>query len=426
MGFLKYEKNVPIKKSYDVIVCGGGVAGVAAAVSAAKNGLSTLLLEKSNILGGLGTLGLINLFVPMCNGRGKQIIFGLAEKWLRKSAELGFDTIPDEWKNGEPKEKTEVRYIQRYSPAIFAYQLTEEIVKSGADILFDCIAADVVMDGNVCKGVITESKGGTEFYGSRMLIDTTGDCDVLRRAGIPTVSGENFFTFITKLVDLDSCRKAVEKNDIRYVYKDLSGGGINLFGDGQPSDVPKWSGLSAEEVTDYILRNHMIILEKLRKTDRKTREIITTPGMPQFRTTSHIKGDYSLKVADAYRHFDDSVCAINDFEHRDHLFEVPLRCLARRDYPNIITAGRSADGTGYGWDLLRVIPPAILTGQAAGETASLALKSGRNVSDVDIRTLQGILEKNNVMVHFPDGYVPEDKTVIIHGKNAAEIEGGHI
>ena len=74
-----YSKKVPLKKTYDVVVCGGGVAGVAAAVSAAKNGCSTLLLEKSNILGGLGTLGLVNLFVPMCNGRGKQIIFGLAE-----------------------------------------------------------------------------------------------------------------------------------------------------------------------------------------------------------------------------------------------------------------------------------------------------------------------------------------------------------
>ena len=148
--------------------------------------------------------------------------------------------------------------------------------------------------------------------------------------------------------------------------------------------------------------------------------------MPQFRTTAHIKGDYSLKVSDAYRHFEDSVCAINDFEHRDHLFEIPLRCLTRADFPNVITAGRSADGTGYGWDLIRVIPPAILTGQAAGEAACLAIKSGRPVAGVDIASLQSKLEKENVMIHFPDAYVPEDKTVIIHGKNAAEIEGGHM
>jgi len=426
MNQINYQKEVPVKKYYDVVVCGGGVAGVAAAVSAAQNGLSTLLLEKSNILGGLGTLGLINLFVPMCNGRGKQIIWGLAEKWLRRSAELGWDTIPDEWRKGEPTEKTHVRYIQRYSPAIFAYQLTEEIKKSGADILFDCIAVDPIMEGNVCKGVITESKGGTEFYPCSILIDTTGDCDILRRGGIPTITGENFFTFTTKMVTLDSCKMAIDKEDIRYIYKSMCGGNVNLFGDHQPENVPRWSGLSSEEITDYIVRNHLLILEKLKQSDKKTREIVTTPGMPQFRTTCHIAGDYSLKLSDAYHHFDDSICAINDFEHRDHLFEIPLRCLTRQDYPNIITAGRSVDGTGYAWDLVRVIPPAILTGQAAGEAATLALKSKRAVANVDISCLQNMLERKNVMIHFPDEYVPEDKTVIIHGKNCAEIEGGHM
>ena len=426
MEQIRYEKYINVKKNYDVIVCGGGVAGVAAAVSAAQNGMSTLLLEKSNLLGGLGTLGLINLFFPMCNGRGKQIIFGLAEKWLRMSAELGWDTIPEEWRQGEPKEPTKTRYIQRYSPAIFAYQLTEEVQKSGADVLFDCMAVDPVMEGNLCRGVITESKGGTEFFGCRMLIDTTGDCDVLRRGGIPTVRGENFFTFSAKMVTLDSCREAVEKGDVRYIYRGIGGGEINLFGDHQPDDVPRWSGLCAEEVTDYILRNHSLLLEKLRKSDRTAREVVTTPGMPQFRTTCHIKGDYSLRVSDAYRHFDDSICAINDFEHRDHLFEIPLRCLTRSDFPNVITAGRSADGTGYGWDLIRVIPPAILTGQAAAEAATLAIRSGKAVANVDIKALQSKLEKENVMVHFPDEYVPEDRTVVIHGKNAADIEGGHM
>ncbi len=422
---ISFVKKLTVKKEYDVIVCGGGVAGVAATVSAAKNGYKTLLIEKSNILGGLGTLGLINLFVPMCNGRGKQIIFGLAEKWLRLSAELGIDNIPEQWKNGQPKEYTEKRYTQRYSPAIFAYQLTEEVVKSGADVLFDCMAIDTIMNGNVCQGVVTESKGGMEYYACKMLIDTTGDCDIIRSSGIPYAAGENFFMFATKMVTLNSCKKAVEEGDIRHIYTNFLGGDVNLFGDKQPRDVPRWSGLSAEDVTDYIIRNHLLILEKLKNSDKKSREIVTTPGMPQFRTTAHIKGDYSLKLADTYKHFDDSVCAINDFEHRDHLFEVPLRCLARNDYPNIVTAGRCADGTGYGWDVLRVIPPAILTGQAAAEAACLAIKNGTAVARVDIKALQAKLEKENVMIHFPDEYVPEDKTVVIHGKNAAEIDGGH-
>ena len=136
MSHVTITKKVPMKKQYDVIVCGGGVAGVAAAVTAAKEGFSTLLLEKSNILGGLSTLGLVNLFVPLCNGRGKQIIFGLCEKWVRLSARLGYSTIPEEWKNGEPKEPTIKRYTQRFSPHIFALQLLQEVQEAGVELQY--------------------------------------------------------------------------------------------------------------------------------------------------------------------------------------------------------------------------------------------------------------------------------------------------
>ena len=164
MEHITYSKSIPVKKQYDVIVCGGGVAGVAAAVSAAQNGMSTLLLEKSNILGGLGTLGLINLFVPMCNGRGKQIIFGLAEKWVRLSAKYGYDTIPKEWAAGEPKGPTTVRYVQRYSPYIFALQLTEEVTRAGVDLLYD--------QGHPVLGEVED------VVGSRMLYQTS-DLDIV-------------------------------------------------------------------------------------------------------------------------------------------------------------------------------------------------------------------------------------------------------
>ena len=259
-----------------------------------------------------------------------------------------------------------------------------------------------------------------------MLIDTTGDCDVLRRGGVPTVAGDNFFSYFGKLISLDNCRRAVESGDIRLAFQNCAGGSINLFGDGQPADVPRWSGLTVEEVTEYLTVNQKLMLEKLKASDRKSRDIAMLPMMPNFRTTCHIDGDYTLTVNDCYRHFDDSVCAINDFEHRDHLFEVPLRALTRADFPNIITAGRSADGTGHAWDMLRVIPPAIITGQAAAHAACLAIKEQNAIADVTIKTLQEKIENDNIMVHFPDEYVPEDKTVVIHGKNAAEIDGGHM
>jgi hypothetical protein len=384
-----------------------------------------LLLEKSNILGGLATLGLINLFVPMCNGRGKQIIFGLCEELLRESALYGFNTIADEWKNGEPKEPTTERYKNWFSPYIFALQLTEKLKKEGVDLLFDTIAADPVLEGDSCRGVLVYGKGGVDYYSCKVLIDTTGDADLLRAANIPTESRGNFFTYGGRLVTLKTCREAVESGNIKKAFGKVRGGGINLFGDNQPDDIPMWKGLDSTDVTDYLVTNQLCMLESIKERAKKgiDYEIASLPHMPQLRTTACIRGDYTLRLEDAYRHFEDSVCAINDFEHRDHLWEVPLRTLCRKDTPNILTAGRSASGEGYGWDILRVIPPAILTGQAAGETAVLAIEKDCRVSEVPIETLQSRLTAANVMVHFPDEYLPKDKTVVIHGKNTAAVEG---
>jgi len=207
---------------------------------------------------------------------------------------------------------------------------------------------------------------------------------------------------------------AVETGNIRYAFGSVAGGKINLYGDNQPADIPQWSGLTVEAVSDYLIRNQLHMLENLKQTERNSREVAMLPLMPQFRTTCHLAGDYTLKVSDAYRHFDDSICAINDFDHCDHLWEVPLRTICRKDYPNMLTAGRSASGDGYGWDLLRVIPPAILTGQAAAEAACLALEDSVGVANVNIGKLQSRLEGENVMIHFPDSYIPENREVVIH------------
>ena len=99
-------------KAYDVIVAGGGVAGVAAALAAARNGAKVLLVEKNCALGGLATVGLVNLFVPMCNGRGMPIMRGMAEEFLRASVEYGYHTLNSAWENGASPQRTTLRYAR--------------------------------------------------------------------------------------------------------------------------------------------------------------------------------------------------------------------------------------------------------------------------------------------------------------------------
>lgn len=408
---IKIERIAKHVADYDIIVAGGGAAGVAAAVSAKRQGIEkVLIIEKAIGLGGLATTGVVNLFVAMCNGRGIQIIKGMAQELLGEAVKYGYDTLPEEWRKGEPGAGETKRLESRFSPEIFTLTLTEFVKKSGVDILFDSVITQPVMDGNVCRGVVVENKTGCEFYGAKAVIDTSGDADVLYRAGVPTVNGKNYHTYSTIGTDLECCRKAFETNDISNLFtRKFRGGMADLHGRNQPDNIPLRSGTTAQEITDYIIENHLECLEKIKANNRKSRDIVTLPTMPQFRETRRIDGEFTLNETDAYKHFDDSIATINDFERRDYLYEIPFRTLVKKGFPNLITAGRSISSEGYAWSLTRVIPPAILTGQAAGNAAAATLKENRAITDIDIKKLQEALERQNVMIHFDDSLVPSQE-----------------
>lgn len=406
MSTICEKREIEIKAAYDVIVAGGGLAGIAAAVSARREGKSVLLLEKSCELGGLATLGHINLYVAMCNGRGRRIVKGLCDEFIRLSVAYGYDVTPEEWLNGEPKDPTLVRYTVRYSACMCALALTELIKNEGVDLLFDTIASEPVMEGGHCKGLIVENKSGRSFYEAGVVIDTTGDADILYRAGVPTVQGINYHTYAAYCMDTEHCRKAAESGRIEQAIFTANGGKANLFGKNHPADVPFYTGTTGEDVSRYLIDNQIELLNNLREDDRRTRQVISLPGMCQFRTTRHIDGDYTLQQNDCYRHFEDSITAVNDFEHRDFLWEVPYRTLVKTGFDNLITAGRTAAGEDYAWDVLRVIPPAIVTGQAAGLAAVQALNTGKPIYAIDVPTLQKKLEEQDVMIHFDDAWIP--------------------
>lgn len=392
---------------HDVIVAGGGVAGVAAAVSAARMGKRVLLIEKTIALGGLATIGLVNWFVPSCNGRGTNIVKGMAKEMFELSTKYGYDGVPEEWKNGnEPGEEARTRHVTKFSVNIYIMQLTKWLKDENVEILFDTVVTQPIMENGKCIAVIVENKTGTQCYEADIVIDATGDADVLHRAGVPTVQGKNYHTFYTRVTSLEDCANAIKEKDIKLIYKRMVyGGTANLFGEGQPENKPLWLGTTAQDVTNYVIENHLEVLEKIVNDNRKERDISELPYMPQFRTTRRIDGEYTLTTADVYKHFDDSISALNDFEHRHFLYEIPYRVMVKKGFDNLIAAGRITSGDGYGWDLLRVIPPAIITGQAAGVAAAIAIDDKKTVCDIDITKLQKILKSQNVMIHFDDSLV---------------------
>lgn len=407
--------------NYDVAVVGGGVAGAAAALEAARSNKKVLLIEKTTQLGGLATIGLINLFVPMCNGRGVQIIKGMADEFLRLAIQYSYDTIPDEWKNGEPGFGNSLQRLRsKYSPAIFSLVLCELLANNNVDLLFDTVVTGADTENGHIKNITLFNKSGFSTCEAKMYVDASGDADLLHFAGVPTVTGGNYHTYLAFTTDIERCQKVVETGNIANLIKTQSGGKANLYGKGQPEGKKLWDGTDGTDVSNYFIENQIELLQKLKESDRQSRDVTLLPIMPQFRTTRHIDGDYTLKESDAYKHFDDSVCAICDFERRDFLYEVSYRTMIRSGYSNIIAVGRCASGEGYGWDVLRVIPPAILTGQAAGAAVSQAIDNEKAITDIDVSILQNRLEKENVIIHFDDSLIPEDTTKI------ETVDIGHI
>lgn len=396
-----------MKHEYDIIVAGGGVAGCAAALSAVREGKSVLLIEKTLTFGGLGTIGLINFFVPMCNGRGKAITKGMCAEFVELSKKYGWTFTTEEWKNGEPAEKTDARYMVRYSPNVFALALAEILYKEGVTILLDSVVSEAQTENGEIRRIRVTNKTGDEWYKAKMFIDATGDADLCKYAGAPTVDGENYYTYIAFGATLESCKKAVEENSIGRLYTNFNGGKSTLYGHFHPEGMKKFGGTTGEEVTEYVLKNQMDLIENIKNQDPDSRDIVTLPTMPQFRTTRRIQGMYTLKTDDAYKHFDDSVCLINDFDRRDYLYEVPLRCLIAENMRNLLAVGRCACAEGYAWDVLRVIPPAILTGQAAGVAACHAIDEQADIQNVDIQILQKKLESKNVLIHMTKELMPE-------------------
>ena len=409
MNMLPWSEQIPVFETYDIIVAGGGVAGVAAALAAGRRGKNVLLLEKQCSLGGLATTGLVNYWVPLCNGRGKLIIRGMAEEFLLESIRYSFDSLPKEWEGGkEPAEPTLARCQGAFSSGFFSLQLLQMLKDAGVTILYDALVSVPVMDGKTCKGLIIDSKSGRRFYGASMVVDATGDADILLRAGVPTVDGQDYFTYYGEGITLEGCRRAAETGDLHKAYYHPFGGTANLHGKGHPEGKPCYMGTSLETVNEYLQENQLLMLEKEKAKPRMDRNIHMLPGMVQLRTSRRIDGNATLTGEDAYKHCETSVGAICDFELRDLLYEVPYGTLIREGYDNLITCGRSASASGWGWDVLRVIPPAILTGQAAGIAAAQAIETGCGLNALPIKPLQDALAETGVVIHFDDALVPAE------------------
>ncbi len=405
MESITQKRDIPIAGTWDVLVAGGGVAGICAAVAARRAGMRVLLLEKSVLLGGLATLGLISWYEPLCDGEGRQFIRGLAEELINLSIRYGPDTLPERWRaqGGEAREAGAPgmkarRYATFYSPTLFALALNDFLEQEQVDLRLDILAASPVMEGKRCLGIIAESKSGPEFFGAGMVVDTTGDADILSRAGVPCVLGKNYLTYVAHCCDAEQAARAAQEKNILHLRRWMNPGS-DLLGTGHPQEYPRYAGVTCREVTDFVRTGQRLLFDKIKSQDRFARDVTTLPAMAQFRTTRRLEGAYVLTREDEMRAQDDSIGLTGDFAHPGLWYEIPWRCLYAPGFLNLLTAGRTISASGWAWDVTRVIPVAALTGQAAGTAAALCLRENMEPGRLDCRRLQQALEKQMIYLH---------------------------
>lgn len=395
-------RNIEVKHSCEVLVAGGGIAGIAAAVAAARNGKDVILLEREYTLGGMATLGLITIYLPLDDGEGNQVVFGLGEELLKLSIMHGAEAnYPKAWlEGGTLEEKIKDRYLVRYNPHLFALDVERLMVKLGVRILYGTLVCGVATEGDRISCVFTENKSGRAAIRADSYIDCTGDADLCRLSGAKTVlySRGNalaswYYYYSEGSVKLKMFGLADVKPD-----DDSS-----LSNNGGPAQVDRiaegrFSGVDGEELSRSVLNAHeemyLDIMEN-RKSDGDSVPV-TIPSIPLVRMSRRLAGKYVMSDTENRVYAEDSIGMTGDWRKRGPAYEIPYRVLYCDEIENLLAAGRCISVDDGMWDITRVIPPCAVTGEAAGTAASLSA----DFKTLDVKKLQGRLEAQGVKLHL--------------------------
>jgi hypothetical protein len=428
------SKEVPVLGEFDVIVCGGGPAGLIAAAAAARNGAKTLLIERYGFVGGMATSALVT---PISEFRhfGKQHIGGIPFELMEIAADIGGADVSRESGNYPVNDELLKLAAQRL------------LLESGVTLLYHTWFSDCVMDGDKVSHVIVQNKLGRVAYGAKVFVDCTGDADLVRAAGMPTIKGDVLqpasLWFQLGGVDTDALAylfgDAVDgmlpvSDAIRSRLLELNAQGeipifggpwinrffndgmvsINLLREATDASDPEWFTR-----TECSLRENLQqIIEVLRREFPEFKDCwLAKSGIQTgVRESYHIVGLYELTKDDILipKAFPDTVAKgahvidihSSTSNEQDNLviprqeYNVPFRCLVPQGSINLVTAGRclSADGPGFG--SVRVMATCMAMGQGAGTAAALAVRYGYSMSDMNFDHLRETLVDQGAVVDF--------------------------
>ena len=393
MASLNESILTPIKYECDVCVAGGGIAGVAAALSAKRAGAKdVILLERSFMLGGLATAGLVTIYLALCDGYGHQICYGLADELFRLSIEHGAeDRYPTPWLDGgTPEEKAKMRFEVQYNAQLFAISLERLLREEGVKIIYGAHVCATALDNGRITDVIIEGKGGREAVHVRSaVVDCTGDADVCKLAGVETelykngnkptswyygLSGSDFKLYMCGVHDLNDTATAVSLGSAK-----------------------RFAGVETDELSEMVQYSRQGMMKDILRRKEKRPDFVPTSmaTIPDVRMTRRLVGAYTQDVSEVGVRYPDTVGIFPNWKKAGPVYELPFSALYSPKVRNLAVAGRCISVTDEMWDVTRVIPVCAVSGEAAGVAAAMC----SDFAQINIEEVQKQLADRGVKLH---------------------------
>lgn len=444
---------------YDTAILGGGPAGVAAAISAARNGAKTILIERYGFLGGMSTIALVYPWMTFHSAAGEQVIRGIAQEIVDRLMAVGAspghlrDTIGF------------VHTLTPYHPEMYKVVVQEMLQEAGSDVLLHSSVTGVKTEESRISSVMLQHKSGITELKAKVFVDATGDGDVAYMAGAPWEQGNAdnkvqpmTMKFRMRGVELDKVKRYMQQNPQQFYKKSMIAeldelpltGVMGFYSKWQEADLPIeregvlfFTGPNEDEVLINVSRVSGLDptkIEDLTKAEIEGRRQVLLlerffqeriPGFEQakvsavgtqigIRETRRIIGNYVLSGEDVLdgRRFDDVIARSGypidihnpegkgvtaNFIREGGAYDIPYRSIVPLQISNLLLAGRCISTTHEAQATTRLTPSCMAIGQAAGAAAALAARYGCAAIDVPIRELQERLLKAGAELGTEEG-----------------------
>ncbi|MFX1393720.1 MAG: FAD-dependent oxidoreductase [Promethearchaeota archaeon] len=480
---IETQKEIDVLEEADVVVVGGGPAGIGAALASGRNGAKTVLIDRFGSLGGLQTQGNNSIFSfvdpELHNGIIQEILTRLDKDGaltnmddmsLQERSRMKEQLLKAVGPKNLPKRlvETEAGYWGRwghtFDPEYYKYLLETMMQEAHVILLYHTFAAGALREGNSLKGVIVETKEGRRAVLGDIIIDTTGEGDIIWKSGAPCMGDEGFPTgmikghpggmltsFFINGVDMKKFREFRKANKEewgemyggRKMIKEAKKKGAYIK---SPSVILATNQDVYKTGRIYVMNPFYIIsahkkgwmVEQMTKCEIELRKQIwslfkvlkeNVPGFEKsyiektaaipFNAIGHrMIGEHILTVKDMRegKIFEDSVAinnmppdlyeAVGRFSYEILPHDVPYRCLVSKSFDNLMAAGTTMSAGAFSHLGLRYCTPSICTGQAAGTAAALAIKNKISPKMLNVRLVQDTLRKQGARVTVKD--VPDE------------------